>query len=69
MPDQVFLMREALELAANETASEEERETGLLNLQELVSDMDNACARPPAPSIERWRLQSADRDGAAAAAS
>eukprot|EP00966_Prymnesium_polylepis_P327644 7383501-Prymnesium_polylepis.1 len=47
MPNQVVLMREALELAANETATEEEREMGLLNLQELVSDIDNACARPP----------------------
>jgi len=42
MPDQVKLMREALELAANETVTDEEREHGLHNLQELVSDIDNA---------------------------
>ena len=42
MPDQVAMMREALELAGNETAEEEDRETGLLNLQQLVSDIDNA---------------------------
>lgn len=35
-------MREALELAGNETATDEERELGLHNLQELVADIDNA---------------------------
>lgn len=35
-------MREALELAANATAEDADRERGLLNLQELVSDLDNA---------------------------
>lgn len=42
MPNQVLMMREALELAGNETADMEARENGLLNLQGMVSDIDNA---------------------------
>lgn len=42
MPDQVTLMREALSLALNESEAEAEREEGILQLQELVEDIDNA---------------------------
>eukprot|EP00965_Chrysotila_dentata_P023931 793120-Pleurochrysis_carterae.AAC.1 len=42
MPNQVELMRAALDAAMAETANEEEREEGLNALQELVEDIDNA---------------------------